>query len=273
MRRKSGSRSSGDRARGVHGAGPSRERAIADLAARQRGVLTRRQLVAAGLSEHAIDHRLRSGRLHALYRGIYLLGHAAPVPGARELGAVLACGPDSVVSHRTAAGLWKLLPHVPGEVEVTVGGRRCESKRGIRVHRVAHLDPRDVRKLGGIPITTPARTILDLAATAASRELEQALAEAHARRLVRRTDLASLLVRIGPRPGIPALRSLLDADRAPALTRSQAEERFLALVRAAELPPPESNPRGSLPGRLSVARATPDCRDQRLRLPFLTRRV
>jgi very-short-patch-repair endonuclease len=195
------------------------------------------------LTEHAIDHRLRSGRLHALYQGVYLLGHPVPVPGARELGAVLACGPGSVVSHRTAAGLWKLLPHSPGEIEVTVAGPRRDSRRGIRVHRTSSLDRRDVRMLHGIPITTPARTLLDLAGGLPTRQLEQAVAEAYARGLTNRSQLASLLARIGPRPGIPALRSLLDADRAPALTRSQAEERFLALVRAAELPPPESNVR------------------------------
>jgi len=218
------------------------DRAIAALAKRQRGVVARAQLRAIGLSRTAIDTRLRAGRLHPLYRGAYLVGHAGVLQGAREFAAVLVCGPDTVVSHRSAASLWSLLPHLPREVDITVAGRDCRRSDGIRVHRVGDLDVRDVRKLGGIPITTPARTILDLATTASSRELEQALAEAHARRLVRRTDLVSLLARVGPRPGAPALRALLDAD-APALTRSQAEERFLALVRAPELPAPESNVR------------------------------
>jgi very-short-patch-repair endonuclease len=243
MRRQSGDREPRDLARGVDGVGTGRERAIAERAAQQRGVVTRDQLLDAGLTPAGIDHRLRSGRLHALYRGVYLLGHAVPPPGARELGAVLACGPGSVASHRTAAAMWKLLSHVPGEVDVTVAGRRCESKCGIRVHRTAALHRRDVRRFHGIPITTPARTLLDLAGTVASRDLERAFAEAHARRLTRRGEMLSVLARVGPRPGVAALRSLIEADAGPAFTRSEAEDRFLALIRAAELPEPEVNVR------------------------------
>ncbi|MGH2990597.1 MAG: hypothetical protein ACRDMA_12180, partial [Solirubrobacterales bacterium] len=162
-------------------------------------------------------------------------------PGARELGAVLACGPGAVVSHCAAAGLWKLLPVAPEVIDVTVPGRDCRRTDGICVHRVVALDRRDVLKLGGIPVTAPARTILDLSAVVAPRELERALAEAQARHLVRRSELLSLLARVGPRPGVPALRPLLDPDASPALTRSEAEERFLALIRATELPHPEVN--------------------------------
>jgi very-short-patch-repair endonuclease len=216
-----------------------RDRRIAALAARQRGLLTRKQLLEIGLTPEAIDHWLRSARLHRLYRGVYLLGHAGVTEGARELGAVLACGTGAVVSHRSAAGLWRLLA-ATGDVEVTVAGRDCRSRPGIRVHRVSALDPRDIRKLGGTPITSPARTILDLAAVVRPRELEQALAEAYARRLARRSELVSLLARRLSRPGTRALRALLD-DGTPALTRSQAEERLLALIRAAELPAPETN--------------------------------
>jgi very-short-patch-repair endonuclease len=216
---------------------------MAELAARQRGVVTRTQLRAIGLSADAVDKRLKSKRLHPLYRGVYVVGHSGPVEGAPELGAVLACGSGAVVSHRSAAVLWGLHPAPPPDVEVTVGGRRCDSKRGIRVHRVAALDPRDLRKLGGIPITAPARTLLDLAGTVSARELEQALAEAHARGLVRRGEMVALLARYPRRPGIAALRSLIAPDASPALTRSEAEERLLAMIRAAELPAPEVNVR------------------------------
>jgi very-short-patch-repair endonuclease len=166
-----------------------------------------------------------------------------PLPGAREFGAVLACGRGAVISHRTAAALWCLLPKVSKETHVTVPGRDRRRGDGICVHRVARLDRRDIRKLGGIPVTAPARTLLDVATMASPRELEQALAEAQARRLVRRSDLTSLLARVGSRPGVPALRSLIDADAGPALTRSAAERRFLALIRAAALPAPEANVR------------------------------
>jgi hypothetical protein len=222
--------------------GRARARAIAKLAARQRGLVTRAQLLEIGLTRHAIDNWVRSRRLHALYRGVYLVGHPEPIAGARELGAILACGAGAVVSHRSASGLWRLLPDPGGDVDVTLAGRHCGPKRGIRVHRLAALDRRDVRKLGGIPVTSPARTILDLAGVVSPRDLERALAEAQARRLVRRADLLSLLARRSGRPGAAALRRLIEGD-APALTQSEAEERFLALIRAAELPTPEVNAR------------------------------
>jgi len=82
---------------------------VAELATAQRGLVTRRQLRVIGLSRHAIDHRLKAARLHPLYRGVYLVGHSIPAPGARELGAALACGPGTVVSHRAAGGLWRLV--------------------------------------------------------------------------------------------------------------------------------------------------------------------
>jgi very-short-patch-repair endonuclease len=237
-----------DRAEGDRGVcgkriGNPPDSAIAELASRQRGVVTRAQLLAVGLTRNAIDGRLKAGRLHALYRGAYLVGHAVPLPGARELGAVLVCGPGAVISHRTAAALWRLVPNRSGDCDVTVPGRDCRRTDGIRAHRVARLVRRDVRELDGIPITTPARTIVDLAAVALPRELEQALAEAQARRLVGRSELLSLLALVGRRPGAPALRSLLEADNRPALTRSEAEERLLALIRAAQLPAPELNVR------------------------------
>jgi very-short-patch-repair endonuclease len=92
-------------------------------------------------------------------------------------------------------------------------------------------------------VTTPARTILDLASVVPPRELERAFAEAEARRLTRRSQLAALLARVGARPGVPVLRSLLETDIGPARTRSEAEERLLALIRASERPQPEVNVR------------------------------
>lgn len=214
--------------------------AIAKLAARQRGVVTRGQLLKLGLGRNAIGGRLRSGRLHRLYRGVYLVGHAAPMPGARELGAVLACGTGAVLSHRSAAVLWHLLPSLPRDITVTVAGRDCRGPDGIKVHRVTALSRRQIRKLGPIPITSPARTLLDIAPTVPARQLEQAVAEAQSRRLVRHNDLTALLA-LGPRAGVAALRPLLDTNATPSLTRSEAEERFLGLIRDAGLPPPESN--------------------------------
>jgi len=221
----------------------TRGQAIAEVAARQRGVITRAQLLEAGLTREAIDHWLKSRRLHPLYRAVYLLGHAHETEGVRELAAVLACGPGAVVSHRSAAGLWRLPVPVAGDLDVTVPGRDRRPRQGIRVHRVATLHRRDVRRLGGIPLTAPARTVADLSAVVSPRDLERALAEAETRRLVRRSDLLSLLARRSGRPGARALRALIADGAAPALTRSEAEERLLALIRLARLDAPEVNVR------------------------------
>jgi very-short-patch-repair endonuclease len=161
------------------------------------------------------------------------------------MGAVLACGDGAVVSHLSAAHLWSLLPYPAHRrhVDITVSGRDRRGHRGIRVHRVRHLHPRDVSTFKRIPVTTPARTILDLAGTEAFRVFEQALAEAQARRLVTRRHLEAVLERNARRPGAGVLRAALANDAEPALTRSEAEERFLSLVREAGLPAPETNVR------------------------------
>jgi very-short-patch-repair endonuclease len=226
----------------VCGTGARCEPAIARLAGRQRGLVTRDQLREIGLTRDAIDNRVKSSYLHPVHHGVYAVGHTHLAHGARELAAVLACGPGAVLSHRSAASLWRLLPSTEDDPEVTVPGRDCR-RRGIHIHLVAALDPPDVRTLGGIPVTTPARTILDLAAVVSPRELEQALAEAYARRLARRSELVALLARLPRRPGFAALRALVERDAGPAVTRSEAEERLLGLIRAAELPAPEVNVR------------------------------
>jgi very-short-patch-repair endonuclease len=231
-----------DDARVACGSTAERERAAAELASRQHGVVTRQQLLLLGLTRDQIDNRLKSARIRALYRGVYLLGAVAPTH-AREMAAVLACGVGAVLSHRSAAVLWRLL--TPGAAEVTpnviVPGRNPHNRDGIRVHRVKRLDPRDVRRYAGIPVTTPARTLLDLAAEEPDAVVEKAFAEAQVRRIVTPSKLSSLLDRHPGRSGVPALSRLL--DRRPALTRSEAERRFLALVRQARLPQPDTNVR------------------------------
>jgi very-short-patch-repair endonuclease len=124
--------------------------------------------------------------------------------------------------------------------EVTVI-RRDPRPRGVRVHRVRALHPNETTNLKHIPITTPARTLLDLASVLPRRQLEQALAEALRRRLTNPPALHSLLARRSGRPGVPNLRRLLEDD--PAFTRSELEERFLALIREAGLHAPEVNTR------------------------------
>lgn len=219
------------------------EHAVAWIAKRQLGLIASWQLQAAGVSRSSITRRLRRGALHRVHRGVFLVGHALQFPGARELAAVLACGDRAFVSHRSAAALWGLTKVAGAEVEVSVVARNCKPRAGLRVHRVAHLDPRDGAKKNGIPTTSPSRALVDLAASAAPAELETALAEARAQRVMSDGQLSDTLDRAGNRAGVGALRALLRHQGGPRLTRSEAERRLLRLIRAARLPEPEANVR------------------------------
>jgi len=214
------------------------ERVIAKVAGRQDNVITHDQLLAAGLTRGAIAHRTRSGRMRWLHRGVYLLGPAPPTPIARARAAVLACEPDAVVSHRSAACLFDLLPEVPGDVDVTVAGRNPGTRSGIRLHRVARLPRQDIRNMRGFKITSIARTICDLAATESARDTEQAFQEALYRELVTDRALNTILTREPNRRGAKVIRSLIQDPR---LTRSERERRLLKLIDQAQLPTPRTN--------------------------------
>jgi very-short-patch-repair endonuclease len=214
---------------------------MAEIAARQHGVVAREQVVRAGIPPHAIDHRVKQGRLEVLYRGVYRVG---PLGGnrEREMAAVLASGDGSVVSHRSAAAVWGHIPRAPASatVDTIIPGGRRRPGPGVRAHRVA-LAGDEVTRRDGLPITTPARTLLDLAACAEPRELERALAWADREQQLRGDDLAVLLARYPRRGGTRALRALVDEEARPSLTRSEAEERFLELIRKAGLRRPKAN--------------------------------
>ncbi|HSH44904.1 MAG TPA: type IV toxin-antitoxin system AbiEi family antitoxin domain-containing protein [Longimicrobiales bacterium] len=213
----------------------------AEIAGRQHGVVSRAQLLAAGVSRRQVERRVKCRNLRPLHRGVYLVGVVAP-PRAREMSAVLACGPGSVVSHGDAAALHGMRKDVPPDraVHVTVTAARGR-RPGIRAHRVTRLPADEVASVDGIPATTPARTLLDLAGLDSPRALEQAFAEATRLRIGVPEELKQLLDRYPRRPGIAGVRALLERPSGPAFVRSEAEARFLALVREAELPEPEMN--------------------------------
>jgi very-short-patch-repair endonuclease len=218
----------------AHGAG---DLAASWVAGRQLDLITHRQLKAAGVSKDMITRRCRRGLLHRVHNHVYLLGTSIMLPGGHELAAVLAGGPRAVVSHRSAAGLWGLSPGSTDEVEVTVVGGRSRSRPGLRAHRVDSLDPRDRRLHRGIPVTSPARALLDYAASAPPDELEHAIAEAYALKLVTDSQIHRTLERAPRRPGAARLRAELDRESGPQWTQSEAERRMLQLIRAARLPP------------------------------------
>ena len=213
------------------------------IAGRQRGVVTRAQLRAAGLSVEAIDRRLRAGRLHRVHRGVYLVGHGVFPPHARELAALLACGRGAVLSHLTAAALWRIVGGLPEVVDVTVRHRARRQRGGIRIHRTSRLDRGELRVRDAMPVTAPERTILDLASMLPARDLARAVDEARALGLAAPERLRSLVVRAPRRRGAARLRALLDAEREPALTRSEAERRMVDLIERGGLPRPRINGR------------------------------
>lgn len=219
-----------------------RDSAIAELAAGQHGVVSRAQLLAAGIGPNAINTRLRHQRLHRLHQGVYVVGHTALAPLAAETAAVLACGPNALLSHRTAARLWGLLEGATERIELTVP-RAARRRPGLWVHRSRSLGHADARVHHGLPVTSPERTLLDVAEVAAFREVERAFDEAVTLRLATHSSIAAAVERSQGRHGACRVQALLARDEEPAFTRSEAEERLLALIRGAGLPTPEVNVR------------------------------
>ena len=202
---------------------------IARLAAPQHGVVTQPQLLAVGLDRNAIKYRLRVGRLHLLHRGVYAVGHRPPSPLATAIAAVLACGPDAVLSHRSAAALWRIVPRWPATVEVTAPTKH--RLKGIHIHRSPNPD---ATTHYGIRVTTPARTLVDLADVLNPKQLTRALNEAQVQRLTTPKELATLLTRY---PG--RRTSQLTPERGA--TRSPLEDRFVRFLKRHDLPLPEFN--------------------------------
>jgi len=210
-----------------------------DLARRQHGVLTSRDLYDLGFGESAIRHRLATGRLHRIYRGVYAVGRPELTREGRWMAAVLACGTDAVLSHGSAAALWCIGPEW-SLIEVSVRHRSWPRRSSVKIRSRPALPAGDITVHRGIPVTTVARTILDQAATPISdASLERLVNEADVARgngfdfrmLRRYCDL-----RAGE-PGVRRLRSLLDPETFR-LSDSELERLFRPLAIAAGFPQP-----------------------------------
>jgi Transcriptional regulator, AbiEi antitoxin/Protein of unknown function (DUF559) len=208
-------------------------RAAWRLARRQHGVISREQLLALGFGPQAIKHRVKSGRLHPRWRGVYAVGRPDLAPRAIWMAAVLTCGPRAALSHSSAAALWRIRPLDDRRIEVTLGGTGSRRRPGIVVHRAE----RDVVRLDAIPVTTPACTLVDLATQLGQDALEAAVNEADKRDLIDPESLRRELDHLAGRHGVARLRALLDR-RTFSLTDSELERRFPPLVRAVGLPVP-----------------------------------
>ncbi len=218
-------------------------------AAASLGILSLDELRACGLSRTAIHKRVAAGRLHVVYRGVYAVGHPGLTPEARILAAVKACGPSAVASHRGAAWLYGLIDEVPCP-EVTVVGAGTRLHRGIRVHRTAALEAVDRRRWKGIPVTSPARTLLDCAAVVPEPTVRRLVREAFAKRLVTLDELIGILRRLGPRRGSRRFAMVVASGFVP--TRSVLEDVVLDLFDRGGLARPDVNVGLRLGGRVVV---------------------
>jgi Transcriptional regulator, AbiEi antitoxin/Protein of unknown function (DUF559) len=191
---------------------------MARIAGRQHGVIAFRQLEAIGMTRSAVTRRIGAGRLHRLHQGVYAVGHSRPPQEGHWMAAVLACGEDAVISHRSAAVLWRLLRGRSGLIDITVPSHAGRRKRsGIRLHRSRTLASQMTTRRHGIPVTRPARTIADLRGSVSEKELRRAKRQA-----------AVLGLPLGP-------------DAKPDRTKSDLELDFLALCHRHGIPAPEVN--------------------------------
>ncbi len=210
----------------------------AQIAEHSHGVVTRVELRGAGVTVAQINRRLRAGELLQEHRGVYRVGHRAPSTDARYMAAVRACGEGALLCGRAAAYLLGLLrggaappPEVMAPTE-----RRIE---GVKTHRSRRMDRRDGLKWKSIPVTTVARTVVDLAAELALDDLARACHEAGVRHRTTPADVEAVLARRPRQPGAAKLRTVLRGD--VPVTLSVLEARFLARLREADLPLPVTN--------------------------------
>jgi very-short-patch-repair endonuclease len=208
------------------------------LAGRRRGIVTGEELAAAGMNADAIHHRLGKARLERVFRGVYLVGPGPPDLEQCEIAAVLAYGPDTALGVESAARRWRLPVPQPAHIHI-ITSRPRRPRDGVRPHHLTLLARHDVRHHRGLVITSPARTVLDLAPRLTATELERAVAEAIGTKLTTRRELERAAERNPTHRGAGPLRVALQAD--PGYTHEGAERKLLALVRAAKLPIPETN--------------------------------
>jgi len=210
------------------------------LAAEQHGVVSTRQLAAAGLTRTAIQVRVANGRLHPIHHGVYAVGHAAISLNGRFMAAVLACGPGAFLSHHSCGALWEMVRWDNRFPEVTVLGRGGRGRPGLRIHRTRSLHPDDRDRQFGIAVTSPARTLLDLAGSGLSdKALRRAVRQAQALHLTNVGQIAAVLGRANGHRGVARLAALI-AD-GPAATESGHEDVVLDLLLAAGLEHPVVN--------------------------------
>lgn len=217
------------------------DRCLAELAYEQYGVVGRGQLLESGLTEEAIEGRLRAGRLHRIHAGVYAVGHRMTSREGRWMAAVLASGPEAVLSHWSAAALWMIRPNSRSIIDITTL-RKSRSWDGIRRHHKA-LPADEVTVEERIPVTTVPRTILDLAATESADVVGNLVRESEYRQLYDALSFWDLVHRYPARRGTRRIRTALErlTEESSGRMRGRLEERFAPFLRRHRLPVPRFN--------------------------------
>ncbi len=213
------------------------ERGLAEVAAAQRTLVHVSQLRALGITRGSYNHRIAVGSLHRVLPSVVSLVDPVLEPWAAETAALLYAGDNAVLSHESAAAVWGLAA-TPSFVAITQIGRSAEKQEGLRLHRVAWLDIRDVTIHAGFPVTSPARTLIDCAGRG---PVDRLLNEARVLKLVSDAAILAAMARCPGRKGIASLRGLLSDRYEQGYSRSGAERRLRQLVKAAGLTPPAFN--------------------------------
>jgi hypothetical protein len=214
---------------------------VATIAADQHGVIAHRQLVELGLSPSAIQRRLSGGRLHPIHFGVYAVGHPLLSKLGRWSAAVLAAGPRALLSHESGAELLGIARATGARPHVTAPGRSRRGHPGIVLHLPRRLDPEDVAVAEGVPVTSVARTLLDLSESVSAGRLGRAVEEAERLGIFDLAGVERLIERSRGRRGRRRLSVAVSRYRPSALTRSELERAFLDLCLAAGLPRPAAN--------------------------------
>jgi predicted transcriptional regulator of viral defense system len=219
-----------------------RRQVVAELARRQHGIVSLAQLEERGVSASGVWAWVEVGYLHRVQQGVYAVGHSLLSSKGRLLAAVLACGPDAVLSHRSAAALWGLRADARAKIDVTAPNRRGRAPSGIDAHRNGSLHPKDRTSVDSIPCTSFGRTLLDLAGVVEPRELRNAITRAEVLRIFDLLEVQEVIARNRGRRGVARLRrALANADSRDERAKGEFERRFLAICRRAGLPLPEVN--------------------------------
>lgn len=226
----------------------SLDRRVGDLAENQHGVVSRTQLMELGMGRGAISDRVARGQLRRVARGVYAVGHFRQSHRSRWMAAVLSAGTDAVLSHRSAAALWGLLPPSSIAIEVT-RPKEFRSRPSVRGH-CSTIGSDEVALVDGIPVTSMPRTLFDLAAIVDRHQLESAFNEVEVQGLTDSLSVVDLLKRYPGRRGAAVLRAIMaDEKKARGVTKKELEKRFAAVVAGTDLPRPRRNADLAVAGR------------------------